>query len=79
MIIHENICKSIKKSEIKKPIASFIAGASATAGKSMGHAGAIISGGKGTAESKFSALEEAGVHISKSPAKLGETIKEALN
>mgnify|MGYP003300867355 CR=1 FL=1 len=45
----------------------------------MGHAGAIISGGKGTAESKFSALEEAGVHISKSPAKLGETIKEALS
>ena len=47
--------------------------------KRQGHAGAIISGGKGTAESKFSALEEAGVHISKSPAKLGETIKEALN
>ena len=75
----EEAAEFIKKSEIKKPVASFIAGASAPAGKRMGHAGAIISGGKGTAESKFSALEEAGVHISKSRAKLGETIKEALN
>ena len=75
----EEAAEFIRKSEIKKPIASFIAGASAPSGKRMGHAGAIISGGKGTAESKFSALEEGGVHISKSPAKLGETIKEALN
>ena len=74
----EEAAEFIKNSSIKKPVASFIASASAPAGKRMGHAGAIISGGKGTAESKFNALEDAGVHISKSPAKLGETIQKAL-
>ena len=63
----EEAAEFIKKSEIKNQLL-FYSGASAPAGKRMGHAGAIISGGKGTAESKFSALEEAGVHISKSPA-----------
>ena len=75
----EEAAEFIKNSSIKKPVASFIAGAGAPAGKRMGHAGAIISGGKGTAESKFNALEDAGVHISKSPAKLGETIQKALS
>jgi succinyl-CoA synthetase alpha subunit len=70
----EEAAEYIKK-EFKKPVAVFIAGASAPTGKRMGHAGAIISGGKGTAEAKFAALEAAGCKISRSPADMGTTLK----
>lgn len=73
----EEAAEYIKK-EFKKPVTAFIAGASAPAGKRMGHAGAIISGGKGTAEAKFAALQAAGCKIARSPGDLGTTLKSQL-
>lgn len=74
----ERAAELIKKSKIKKPIVSFIAGITAPPGKRMGHAGAIISGGQGSAEDKLEALRLAGVTISNSPAEIGRTMLKLL-
>ncbi|MDQ6956766.1 MAG: succinate--CoA ligase subunit alpha [Mariprofundaceae bacterium] len=74
----ENAAEFIK-GHISKPVTAFIAGATAPTGKRMGHAGAIISGGKGTAEAKYTALEEAGVAIEHNPTLLGQRMLEMLH
>ncbi len=74
----EEAAAFIRASKVKKPVVAFIAGLTAPKGRRMGHAGAIISGGKGTAADKIEALKGAGVRVSESPAAIGTTMLEAL-
>ncbi len=74
----EEAAEFIKKN-VKKPVVGFIAGRTAPPGRRMGHAGAIISGGKGTAVEKMAAMKKAGIHVVESPAEIGITMKKALD
>lgn len=75
---NEEIAAEYIKAHVKKPVVGFIAGQTAPPGRRMGHAGAIISGGEGTAESKMAAMSAAGIHVVGSPAEIGETMAKVL-
>ena len=75
----EETCAAYVKKNVKKPVIGFIAGRTAPPGRRMGHAGAIISGGKGTAAEKISVLKASGIHVAESPADIGITVKKALD
>ncbi|HEV7913527.1 MAG TPA: succinate--CoA ligase subunit alpha, partial [Albitalea sp.] len=66
------------KEHVTKPVAAFIAGRAAPPGKRMGHAGAIISGGKGTAQEKLAVMESCGIKVTKNPAEMGRLLKSVL-
>jgi succinyl-CoA synthetase alpha subunit len=74
----EETCARWMKDHMKKPVIGFIAGVTAPAGKRMGHAGAIISGGKGTAQEKLAVMEECGIKVTKNPADMGKLLKSVL-
>ena len=75
----EEASEFVKKSKIKKPMVGFVAGLTAPPGRRMGHAVAIISGGKGGAEEKIKTMEEAGISMAKSPADIGKTLLNKLS
>ena len=75
----EEAAEFLRREKVKKPMVGFIAGLTAPPGRRMGHAGAIISGGKGGAENKIEIMKSAGITISKSPADIGKTLHEKLN
>ena len=74
----EEIASEYVKEYVSKPVVGFIAGRTAPPGKRMGHAGAIISGGKGTASEKMKAMQRAGIHVTENPSELGKTLEEIL-
>jgi succinyl-CoA synthetase alpha subunit len=74
----EETCARWIKDHMQKPVVSFIAGVTAPPGKRMGHAGAIISGGKGTAQEKLAVLEECGIKVTRNPAEMGKLLKSVL-